>query len=206
LKGKTVNNTYDTLLKIIIVHEDHISGIEAVAVLGRLAAGLDAEFGLKSDGWRIDSGVWKFEMLHDPELWELAVVEAVEADMIIISAGCAELPSRVRNWIESVLPMKVGGPAALVALLDLDHETYDEAPRLGACLRRLAEQSGLDFFCNADEQRSCIESGMESTISHSENNSAIWRSLHQTCLQRSSDANKRIVRNINKPKSEKPVS
>jgi hypothetical protein len=165
--------TRNSVLKIIIVHEDFIAGIEAAAVLRRLAAQLEAEFELKGDAWQIDNGLWKFEMLHNPELWEQAAAEAVAADMIIISVCDAELPGSVRDWLENVLPVKEGKPAALVALLDPGIDPSGEPLRSEAYLRRLAEQYGLDFFCNTDDQPRCVEP----IISSSESNSAIWRSF-----------------------------
>jgi hypothetical protein len=165
-------NIHNSVLEVVIVHEALVTGIEAAALLRRLAARLDAEFGIKSGDWQINSGFWKFETLRDPELREQAAAEAIEADMIIISVGDAELPVGVRNWIESVLSTKKGGPAAVVALLDPGHKPSGEPPRLGAGLRRLAQQCGLDFFCNTEERQPCVESSIESIISHSESSSA----------------------------------
>lgn len=183
-----MNQASNSLLKIVIVHGDLITGIHAAAVLRRLAAGLDAEFEIKSDEWRIDSGVWKFEMLHDPELWEQAASEAVEADMIIISAGGDELPVCVEQWIESVLPLKAGGPAALVALLDQSDEASGGPLRLEVYLRRLAEQFGLDFFCNTEDQTPRIKSTLESIVTRSGDNSAIWRNLPPELCSREIEA------------------
>ncbi|HTX22216.1 MAG TPA: hypothetical protein VMD27_10225 [Candidatus Aquilonibacter sp.] len=172
-----MNKASNSLLKIVIVHGDLITGIQATAVLRRLAAGLDAEFEIKCDDWQIDSGVWKFEMLHDPELWEQAASEAVEADMIIISVGSEELPVCMERWIESVLSTKAGAPAALVALLDRSNEAFGDPLRSEVYLRRLAEQFGLDFFCNTDDQTPHIKSAIESIVTRSRDNSAIWRDL-----------------------------
>ncbi len=168
-------NTRNSVLKTIIVHKDLTTGIEAVAVLRRLVAQLDARFEIKSGAWQINNGAWNFEMLRDPEPWQQAATAAIEADIIIFSAGDSELPACVRNWIESVLPMKAAGPAALVALLDRWHEASGEPPRLCVYLRRLAEQCGVDFFCNTDDKPTHIESGIESILSRHEGVSAIWR-------------------------------
>jgi hypothetical protein len=130
----------------------------------------------------MDNSVWKFEMLRDPELWKQAATEAIEADMIIISVGGAELPACVKNWIESVLPMKEGKPAALVALLDRGNDASGEPPRPQTYLRRLAGQSGLDFFCNTDDQPPGVESGIESIISRPEGDSVIGRSFSPELL------------------------
>lgn len=165
----------NSVLKIVIVYEDLVTGIEATAVLSRLAGQLETEFQIKSDTWRMDNSAWKFEMLREPELWNQAATEAVGADIIIVSVGGAQLPACVRNWIENVLPMKEGRPAALVAMLDRRNDASGEPPRLGAYLRRLAEEYGLDFFCNTNDPPPRVESGIESILSRSEGDSAIWR-------------------------------
>jgi hypothetical protein len=69
--------------------------------------------------------------------------------------------------------MKEGRPAALVALLDPGNNASRELTRSEAYLQRLAEQYGLDFFCNTDDQPRCVEP----IISRSESDSAIWRSF-----------------------------
>lgn len=169
--------TNNSLLKIILVHENLIAGIAALAVLRRLVAQLEAELEIKSGAWHVDSNVWKFEMLRDPELRVQAAAEAAEADMIIISVGNAGLPASVRDWLESALPMKDGRPAALVALLDRGNAASGEPPRSGAYLRRLAERYGLDFFCNSDDQSRHIASGIESIVSRCEGFSTVGRGL-----------------------------
>ncbi len=158
-------NARNPVLKIVIAYEDLANGIEATAMLSRLAAQLETEFQIKSDAWQIDNSVWKFELLRDPELRKQAAAEAVAADMIILSVCNARLPASVSDWIESVLPMKEGRPAALVALFDGENDTSGEPPRPEAYLRRLAEQNGLDFFCNTDGRFQRVESGIESTLS-----------------------------------------
>ncbi len=167
--------TTNSVLKLIIVHKNLIAGIATVAVLRRLVAPLEAELGSQSGAWQIDSNVWKFEMLRDPELCVEAAAEAAEADMIIISVGGAGLPARVRDWLESVLPMKDGRPAALVALLDRGNDTGGEPPFSEDYLRRLAGQYGLDFFCNTDDQSRHTACGLDSIVSRCEGNSITWR-------------------------------
>lgn len=160
--------TSNSVLKIIVVHENLIAGIAAMAVLRRLVMQLEAELGIKSSAWQIDSYVWKFELLRDPELGAQAAAEAAEADLIIISVGAVGLPARVRDWLERVLPVKDGRPAALVALLDRGNDASGEPSRSGAYLRRLAGEYGLDFFCNTDDQSRHIASGIESIVSRCE--------------------------------------
>ena len=107
-----VMNVLDSTLKVIVVHEDPVSGQQAASVLKRLAARLESEFAIEGARWETPGNVWKFEGLQNAEQMELAVAKAAEADMIIISAGnLSKLPDCVRNWLESALPRKQGEPA-----------------------------------------------------------------------------------------------
>ena len=174
--------TGNSILKIIIVHESLIGGIACVAVLRRLAAQLEAELAIKGGAWQIDSNVWKFEMVRNPELCAQATAEAAEADMIIISVGGDGLPADVSDWLERVLPMKDGRPAALVALMERGNDISGEPLHPETSLRQLAEQHGLDFFCNTGGQSRHIASGIESVVSRYESDSTIWRESSRELL------------------------
>ena len=167
-----IMNVLDSILKVIIVHEDRVSGRQAAAVLKRLAARLEGEFAIQGARWESSGNVWKFEGLENPEQLELAVAKAAEADMIIISAGnLSKLPDCVRNWLESALPRKQGEPAALVALLDRKTETHTGTSHPGDYLREVAERFGVDYFCNAD-QAGERDLGTETVFSGAEDDSA----------------------------------
>jgi hypothetical protein len=129
--------------RILIAYETLSSGLRAREMSERLAARLQSEFEMSSD-------VWKFELLSHPQLRAQAASEAAAADMIIMAARRAtELPAHVKHWIESWIPQRRGGAAALVALLDEPEEgegSGASAP-LGAYLQRVAEAGHLDFFC-----------------------------------------------------------
>ncbi|MGD0744247.1 MAG: hypothetical protein ABSA45_03740 [Verrucomicrobiota bacterium] len=169
-------NARNSDLKIVIAHEDLMTGIEAAVMLGRMGAQLEAEFEMKGETWWFDSGFWQFEALRDPELLEQAAAEAAAADIIIISVGGAELPACVRNWIECALPMKEGGSPALLALLDRGNDASGAPPRSESYLRRLAGRCGLDFVYNNGDRLPGVESGVESILSRSEGGLETWRS------------------------------
>src|SRR5262249_38672703 len=108
------------LFKILIAYETVSSGLRAREMSERLATRLHSEFEMSSE-------VWKFELLNHPQLRQQAANEAAVADMIIMAMRRAgELPPHVKHWIESWLPQRRGGAAALVALLD-ESEDGDEA-------------------------------------------------------------------------------
>ena len=168
-------NISDAVLKIVIVHEDPATGIRAATLLNRLMAQSESVFELQNGAWRIDHGFWNFEMLSDPKFRNQAADEAVAADMIIISVGDAGLPASVRDWIETVLPMKAGVPAVLVAMVDRGNDAPGEPPRPEACLRGLAGRYGLDFICNTDNQTPRNASGFEPDTARSEGDTPVWR-------------------------------
>ena len=133
--GQTPNaftNAVNPILKIVIVHEDLLTDTEASAVLSRMAAQLEAELDIKSDIWQMESGIWSFEMLRDAKLREQALAEAVTADIIFVCGGGAGLPAQVRQWLEGTLPLKEGGPAALVALLNQSADLVRQAVSCGS--------------------------------------------------------------------------
>jgi hypothetical protein len=139
-------------LQTILVYEDLAAAVRAQGVIHRLATELRPEFELHSQ-------VWKFDLLRHPQLKDEAKAEAIEADVIIISAHSdTELPPLITGWIESWLPDKIGRYSSLIALFNRDVESADpevegspsaRPQSASEYLRRTAEIGGMDFFCNA---------------------------------------------------------
>jgi hypothetical protein len=157
-------NMTSAVLKIVVIQNDLAADTQAARLLRRLTAQLEGEFKLEIGAWQIEHGIWRFEMLRDPELWKQAAVEAAAADMIVFSAGDTELPANVRAWIETVLSMREGAPAALVALVDGGNDGAGGSSCPDRYLRRLAGRYGLDFFCNADNQHLALNSRLSHPI------------------------------------------
>ena len=131
---------------LVTVYEDFAACVRASEMVKRLAGELSPEFGIRGSAW-------KFESLRHARHRNRAAAKACAAYMIIISSSAsAELPSHVLGWIESWLPHRRTGPAALVALLELEEVlTSAQSPPLYAALRRMAEEANLDFFCNVGD-------------------------------------------------------
>ena len=126
-------------IEVVIVYENFAAGIRAKSMLDRLSAALQPEFG-------INRGLWKFELLDYPQLREQAAIEALKADMIVVSTnGDSDLPEHIKNWIESWLPQKREGLAALIALLDHPQQKTDSWPAY-TYLRQVANEGKMDFF------------------------------------------------------------
>ncbi len=125
--------------KIAIAYAKPATAIRAKEMAERLAAQLDFE-----------CDAWPFEWLNVGRVREHAAMIASRADMIIIAAGGQEeLPDGVTDWVESWLLQRNSQPAVLVALFDDDSVISPaKTPQPCAYLQRIAEQAGMDYFCN----------------------------------------------------------
>src|SRR5215471_1379900 len=93
---------------VVIAYEDFETGKHAKKTYDFLVKTI-------GEDWRFANQMWKFEVLLLPKLREIAVEDAVRADIIMISSRGRELPEHVKLWIESWLPLGAA-PLALVAL------------------------------------------------------------------------------------------
>jgi hypothetical protein len=144
--------------KIVLLHDDPVSGERGSAVLERLAAPLEAG----SD--KLNTDIWQFEALLQAEFRAGAASRIREANLIMISAtGAAELPGPVKHWMESTLSRRADQEAAIVALLDGGPADQSELPPLGSYLQELAAKSGMVFFCNNGTGRPQIAAVNEPT-------------------------------------------
>lgn len=128
------------LLKVIIAYEDFATGHRAMRACENLIGQLGREF-------QFQTSLWKFEILRLPKLEPMAGQDAVEADVVIISAhGRGELPAEVKKWMERWLSRTQEVAKALVALLDEEEEGAEEDCRVGSYLQEFARKAHFDFF------------------------------------------------------------
>jgi len=139
-----MNENYD--FKIVLLHDDPVSGWRGSSVLERLAGQLEM------DSDKLVTDVWNFEALLQPEVRHVAGSKIQEANMIIISAAAsAVLPAHMKSWFVNLLSRCRDQEVALVALLDGEQSPGGERPHLGVYLGEVAAKSGMDFFCNQGE-------------------------------------------------------
>ena len=130
--------------KLFIACEDQAAFSQARKVQSTVEATCCHEF-------RLSCALWNFALLRHERLRECAIMEAAEAQMIIISLRAStELPLHVRCWIENLPVRTPVGQAALVILLGSEKKTWATQHPHIAYFRQLAESRGLDFFCNQD--------------------------------------------------------
>ncbi len=129
----------DNLLSVLVVYEDFERGTHAKHTCDLLAKSL-------GEGWRVLNQMWKFSVLELETLREMAVRDAVTADIIMVSVHSgSELPEPVKLWIAdwSSQPRKA---MAMVALFDGPSEVPPGTPDTRAWLAEVARRTGLEFF------------------------------------------------------------
>jgi hypothetical protein len=133
---------------VVIVYDDFYSALRAQELAGRMAAELEPVFVMRTE-------VWNFSLVTHPDLCDRAAKDAIEADMIIISASEGDdLPCSVKGWMQSWLPQKRGGLAVLVALVGRPAgRAASGSPPAALSLRQMAKAGGMDFFCRTGSSR-----------------------------------------------------
>ncbi len=138
--GSAVPPSAGGALNILVTFADTPTRERAVRIHGLLVDELGEDYSLHFT-W------WKFNLFACADLFEVAVEEAVKADMLLFSVHAAERwPPRVQSWIEAwkhkreqrrraPLGAWVGGADQLTCQLSPAH----------AALQRVAYQAGMEF-------------------------------------------------------------
>lgn len=103
--------------------------------------------------------LWKFDALRFPELSDMAVKDAAQAEMIIVATkGVSEFPSEVKGWMEQWLDQKAARTdvaGMLVFLCDPPPATIGVfAVSQFAYLQRTARKVSMDFIGSATTSKS----------------------------------------------------
>jgi hypothetical protein len=136
-----VNNSSATGIKLFVASESQ----EAWQKARDLQKQLQVSCGGKVE---ISASFWNFLLFKHEALRRQAVIEAGEADMIVVSrSGRDPLPAELKDWMAEWPLRRQMGTAALVALEDPAEGGQQD--KVGIVhMRTVAEQCGLDFFCN----------------------------------------------------------
>jgi len=129
-------------LRVLVAYEDFAAGTRAMAMLNRVES-------QSGEPGELTHMMWRFDVVADADFFELAVKEALKADIIVIAAREGKgLPQRIKDWIARWLLMKQSRPLALVATLDYRPvKASSEAPVL-PYLAKLASFGKMQFFAN----------------------------------------------------------
>ncbi len=140
-------------INVLVAYEDFAAGCRAMALLKRVGSQCGGP-------GRLIHMMWRFDVLSDPCYLELAVSEALAADIIIIAMREGRgLPQKVRNWIARWLLMKEDRPLALAASLDHDREKTSDQVCVLPYLAKLAHYGKMQFFSNRCAQATGVDLG-----------------------------------------------
>jgi hypothetical protein len=129
------------VFNVVLAYDEYSDGIRAKEFFEALAHDHGKLF-------QFSCHLWKFELLREPRLFNVASRDASRADMVVLAIHQSqELPAEVRRWIERWLPSKQADSCALVVLLGDQPEPTVSATTCRATLRQLAEGANLQFFC-----------------------------------------------------------
>jgi len=135
---------------VLIAYEDFDTGKHAKKTYDFLVEHLGRECHLTNQ-------MWKFDVLSIPKLREIAIRDAVMADIIIISSHGDAMPEHVTKWIEGWV--KEGTQAlALVALIEGPEDRLGGSSALRAYLAEVAKRGGMEFFAQPDQWPGRVQS------------------------------------------------
>jgi hypothetical protein len=146
-------------LNVVIAYEDFDAGKHAKKTYDYLVEHLGHEF-------QFTNQMWKFEVLNIPKLREIAVRDALAADIIVVSSRGGELSFPVQAWIEGWLA-EMGNALALVALFVCAREEAGQLRSLRARLADVARRGKMEFFAQPDDWPGLSRSEQTGWESHS---------------------------------------
>jgi hypothetical protein len=127
---------------VVMVYEDFETGKHAKQTYDYLVRNLGPDCHLTNQ-------MWKFDVLSIPKLREIAIKDATQADIIVVSSRGGDLPEQVKEWIEGWLALRTNA-IALVALFD-DAVDVQHTRLVRAYLAGVAQRAKLEFFAQPDD-------------------------------------------------------
>ena len=142
------------IVDVVTAYEDFATGQRAIETCSNLERRLGHEFQFRTN-------MWKFEVLQQSKLFEMAVQDALEAQIVIISThGENELPQPVQDWIQMWSSRKDGDACALVALFDCVMPARLEVRSIRSHLSNIARAGQMDFFSQPAEKPAETDSSL----------------------------------------------
>jgi hypothetical protein len=127
----------------VVIYDDVPAGNHAIGVLAKL-------FREPEDRADLRPELWRFDFLDHPDWFALALVGAINADIVVISTSSAHgLNASLENWITLCLTRKRGTRAAVVALFGSAESADGPASARLQFVQDAAREAGLDFFAPA---------------------------------------------------------
>ena len=128
------------LFSAVVLYEDLATRHRAMQICDRLVQRFwaDVEF---------DFNWWRFDFLHDSALAGDAVRLAARSELILLAAHAGrELPTAVKDWIESWLPIREPGFGVLVAMIGTEEDRLRGLSPIHVYLREAAQRANMDYL------------------------------------------------------------
>ena len=131
---------HEPKFKVVIIYEDGSTGKRAKLFYDKLIHQLEDEYVFSLQ-------LWSFQVLAIPEIRKPAANSIAEADFVIFSLrGEAELPPRLRMWIETWPRQFFDRDPMLIALVDKTTARDDRNALTLGYLRDVAQTNRMPFF------------------------------------------------------------
>ncbi len=126
--------------RIVIVHEDGLTGRRAQHFYNDMIHDL-----ADACNFRLDR--WSFRAISIPEIGDLALQLAGQADFVIVSMrGKVKFPTKVRDWIDQWSVLTTDSRPVLVALFDQPDRSRGAVASAIQYLRNVAGRKNTGFF------------------------------------------------------------
>jgi hypothetical protein len=127
-------------LAVQIVYEDKETGLCARRTFEHVVDHFSGEADF-------EVALWRFDLLQDDTLRQLAARAAAAADIVLIAAhGRERLPEAVSSYVEEWLALKPGVPPALVLSFDASAKNSPVANRILGEWERLTRSAGVELI------------------------------------------------------------
>ena len=124
-----------------LAYDEYAGGIRAKEVFDALVRD-------RGELFQFICHLWKFEVLPEQRLFDVAAQDAARADMIVLAIRQSqELSAQVGRWTEHWLPSKQADSRALVVLQGGQAVHVGSNTTVGATLRQLDEGDNVQVFC-----------------------------------------------------------
>ena len=138
-------------MRIVVAYDDFKDGTRTKRFTDNISQNIAQRWPCNSR--LVESSHWKFDMMATPHMRELAVMDAVVADCVIIATRSDDsLPATVSDWIARWSTERIREWGILVALIGVE-----DSPETGFLaqdpieLRKIADRRHMKFFCHRGE-------------------------------------------------------
>lgn len=130
----------DPVLEVLIAYDCPLSARAAQHLVDVVVGGVDHHC-------MVHKNLWRFDVVELPGLTDLAVEEAIHADMVILaSVGGEGLPQGVLKWITGWFQNRGDQSGALVYLYDAEHAHCEPIQRSLKLMESVSSKAGMRFF------------------------------------------------------------